>query len=324
MKTAPDVDMTALQRDLAAGYGIHAVNITFLPHGECSWGYRIDTAGGEAYFLKLFRNSSLPAWAAQLVYRLHVVCHIRQVSYPLPARSGDVLNTLGGLQAAVFPFINGQSLFDLSSRRETLYQLGRLLAQLHSCHELDLQCPRVEQFDAWGLESYHRVLEACSSLQALPGAAGDAQRLLRPLSGRLENLLENLLLFQQKARQCTFKHCICHGDPTPGNILVAPGGEPYLIDWDDVILAPRERDLVFWEQDDVFFENVPSSPVLDGYRSITGSFELDPDIIGFYQRQWTVGEIAAYGHRLLFERQDEQQNQSDLANLEEELRWLWN
>lgn len=324
MKTAPNIDMDALLHDIAVAYGIHATAITFIPRGECSWGYRIDTAGGEPYFLKLFRDGSLPTWAAQLVYRLHSVCHIQQVSYPLPARSGEVLNTLAGFQAAIFPFIDGQSLFDLSSHRDTLYQLGRLLAQLHNCHVLDSQCPRIEQFNAWGLEPYHRVLETCSATQTLPGAAGEAQRLLRPLTGRLENLLENLFSFQQKARQCAFIPCICHGDPTPGNILVAPGGEPYLIDWDDIILAPRERDLVFWEHDDVLFENMPSSPVLDGYRSIAGSFELDPDIIGFYHCQWTVGEIAAFGHRLLFEQQNEQQNRSDLENLEEELRWLWN
>ncbi len=324
MKTEPDLDLTELQKTLAAIYGIHARAMRFLPHGECSWGYYVEAADGQGYFLKLFREQALLPWAARLVYRLHAGCRIRQVSYSLPALSGDMITTLAGCPAAVFPFIQGQSLFECTNRREALYRLGQLLAQLHGCHALDRECQRTEQFDVWGLEEYRQVVEAAASPQALPGAAGEVQRLLRPLVSRLETLLESLLCFQQKARGRPYLPCICHGDPTPGNILVTPAGEPYLIDWDDIILAPRERDLVFWEHDDIFFENEPASPVLDGYRSIAGPFELDPDIIGFYHRQWTVGEIAAYGNRLLFEAHPEPQRRSDLENLKEELNWLWN
>jgi spectinomycin phosphotransferase len=35
----------------------------------------------------------------------------------------------------------------------------------------------------------------------------------------------------------------CHGDPHLGNVLIAD--RLYLIDWDDVLLAPREQDLMF-------------------------------------------------------------------------------
>jgi spectinomycin phosphotransferase len=37
---------------------------------------------------------------------------------------------------------------------------------------------------------------------------------------------------------------ICHGDPHLLNLLV-DGEALWLIDWDDVVLAPRERDLLF-------------------------------------------------------------------------------
>lgn len=326
MKTPPSIDLNTLLQDLDSTYGIRAQAATFIPRGEMSWGYHVESTRSAAYFLKIYRETALPAWAARLTYRLHDVCQIEQVSHPLPARSGEFLSTLAGFQAAVFPFIEGQSLWEVPhhSRQEVFHRLGQLLAQIHRCRTLTSECLRVERFEAWGLAEYRQVIEACSSPQALPGAAGEALNLLRPLKDRLANLLDDLLRCQQKARQASFTHCICHGDPTPGNILVTPGGLPYLIDWDDTILAPRERDLVFWERDEVFFENESSSPVLEGYRNTAGDCDLNPDVIGFYRRQWTVGEIAAFSHRLLFESQDEAQNQSDLENLQEELKWLWN
>lgn len=323
MKTPPTIDITILQRDLEQVYGITVHTLTFLPRGECSWGYRIETSSGDRFFLKLFRGDPLPAWAARLVYRLHEECHLEQVSYPLPARSGALIHTLAGYPSALFTFIESQSLFELSARREALDNLGQLLARLHACHALDSFCQRVERFDAWAVQEYRQVLDAARSTIALPGAAGEAQRLLKPLHSRLEQLLADLLQCQQKARARPFTPCICHGDPTPGNVLVAAGAAPHLIDWDDLILAPRERDLVFWEYSDMFSKSEPVSPVLDGYASIAGAFTLDPDIITFYHRQWTVGEIADYGHRLLFENPGEQQGQSDLENLAEELKWFY-
>src|SRR4051794_34240173 len=38
---------------------------------------------------------------------------------------------------------------------------------------------------------------------------------------------------------------IAHTDPHLGNVVVDATAQPWLLDWDDVALASRERDLVF-------------------------------------------------------------------------------
>src|SRR5262245_59090574 len=38
---------------------------------------------------------------------------------------------------------------------------------------------------------------------------------------------------------------ICHADLHPGNIVRTPDDHLFVIDWDEVMLAPKERDLLF-------------------------------------------------------------------------------
>ena len=38
---------------------------------------------------------------------------------------------------------------------------------------------------------------------------------------------------------------LCHSDLHAGNILIATDGAFYLVDWDNPILAPKERDLMY-------------------------------------------------------------------------------
>ena len=38
---------------------------------------------------------------------------------------------------------------------------------------------------------------------------------------------------------------MCHADLHAGNILIDANGAFYLVDWDTLILAPKERDLMY-------------------------------------------------------------------------------
>lgn len=38
---------------------------------------------------------------------------------------------------------------------------------------------------------------------------------------------------------------LCHSDVHAANILIEAGGALYIVDWDDPVFAPKERDLMF-------------------------------------------------------------------------------
>jgi spectinomycin phosphotransferase len=50
-------------------------------------------------------------------------------------------------------------------------------------------------------------------------------------------------------------YVICHADLHPANVIRDPAGDVFVIDWDEVMLAPKERDFIFVRHphDDAFF-----------------------------------------------------------------------
>jgi spectinomycin phosphotransferase len=76
---------------------------------------------------------------------------------------------------------------------------------------------------------------------------------------------------------------ICHSDPHLANVLIADDGQPFLIDWDDAIRSPRERDLMFVLDGGLIgFSDVGDearSAFFDGY----GDTPIDRRLVAYFQ-----------------------------------------
>jgi spectinomycin phosphotransferase len=84
---------------------------------------------------------------------------------------------------------------------------------------------------------------------------------------------------------------VCHGDPHLGNVLIGPDERVWLIDWDDAVLAPRERDFMFVIGGVLAF--APVSPeeqswFFDGY----GAADIDPDRLAYYRCTRALEDLA--------------------------------
>lgn len=92
---------------------------------------------------------------------------------------------------------------------------------------------------------------------------------------------------------------VCHCDAHIGNVLISDDGEVWLLDWDEVVRTPRERDLMFViggvltgdacmtaEQQEWFF---------DGY----GPVDIDPLRLAHYRSSWAMQDVADFAARIL-------------------------
>ena len=108
----------------------------------------------------------------------------------------------------------------------------------------------------------------------------------------------------------------CHGDIHAGNVLVDARGRLHLLDWDTLLLAPRERDLMFigagvaghWRdaQEAIWF--------YEGY----GPQQPDAQALAYYRCERIVADMVDYCEQVMGE--DLGQDQSfALAELRRQL-----
>ena len=90
---------------------------------------------------------------------------------------------------------------------------------------------------------------------------------------------------------------LCHADLHTWNVLVDSGGDLWIADWDEAVLAPRERDLMFVVGGigHGLISPATTASFLEGYGEVT----VDPALLAYYRCAWAVQDIAAYGEQAL-------------------------
>ncbi len=90
---------------------------------------------------------------------------------------------------------------------------------------------------------------------------------------------------------------MCHSDIHGGNVLIANDGDIYIVDWDQPITAPKERDLMFIGGGVANVWNNPHEEEFfyKGY----GKTEINREILAYYRHERIVEDIALYSQQLL-------------------------
>ncbi len=283
--------------------------------GECSWSYRLDSAAGERFFLKLSqpRVCGTPLCEQNLVAAAGLAQALggERIISALPARSGRYLESIGPYQARLQPWIEGQAFMDLGGGPDDAAQrqLGELVAEIHSF--APPQRPTPEQYAAAELRDW---LPLQAALAAPPSSWNAEQRalaeMIRNARPHMARWIDEYQVIDQRVLAARHKPVFCHGDPSSGNAMLRPDGQLALIDLDAPAWAPRERDL---------FHLRLWPAALQGYRSRFPDFAHDPDLLRLYQLAWDIGEVVSFGWRALMTRQSARQQRHDLRELRKHL-----
>jgi spectinomycin phosphotransferase len=97
---------------------------------------------------------------------------------------------------------------------------------------------------------------------------------------------------------------LCHSDIHGGNVLMDGNNIIYMVDWDDPIMAPKERDLMFIGGGVANVWNKPHEEEFfyKGY----GKTEINKTILAYYRHERIVEDIAVLGQQLLLTSVSEQ------------------
>ena len=248
MRDKPDIPEERLRACLHEHYGFAAVALVFLPLGldARSGIYRAVSDHGAVCLLKVRRG---PLYEPSLLIPRYLSDQgIASVVAPIPTKRGALWADLEEWTLAVYPFIEGERGWRPSMTDGQWEAVGAALKQIHRVTPPaeGLRLVRRETFDP---AEYIRSARAFEAREAGAEGGSEHARALRAawMARRpaIHAALASMETLGRALQRQSGPYVICHADLHPGNIIRNQAGEVFLIDWDDVMLAPKERDFLF-------------------------------------------------------------------------------
>lgn len=292
----PDEQILACLSDR---YHIRAAQVDFLPLGNDSsaWVYRVTARDGTGYFLKVKRGSIYEP--ALSVPRFLNDKGIHQVVAPLGAEQGQLWQTVGAYHLILYPFIDGNTGMEIGMSDEQWQTFGNVLKKIHQTQlppQLAAQVQRERFLPIWApvvrdLQGKITRGEYASSQE------NELAAFWKTKSAEIQAIVERTEALGQMLQIRPGEFVLSHSDIHTANLLIDAQGDLHIVDWDQPIFAPKERDLMFVTEtagSSVSFTGREPRMFFAGY----GETDIDPLALSYYQYEWVVQEIGDYGERV--------------------------
>jgi spectinomycin phosphotransferase len=222
---------------------------------------------------------------------------VRGVPEPIRTLTGEHRAHRGGRRLSLTRWVEGARAAETGLTTEQWSQYGALLARVHGTEPsaaLIETLPSLNPINARMPALVDRLTHRLTT-QA-PQDAVEAE--LAEVWHEHDETIGGLLKHAAELERPTGNPVICHADPHLGNVLHT-ADQLYLIDWDDVVLAPREQDLMFMlggmgtlgpttpAQLDAFFT---------GYGQDTA---LDQHAITYYRNARALEDVALWAEQTI-------------------------
>lgn len=231
---------TNIKTLIEKNYGIQIVNEIPGPRQFVAETHIITAIDGSRYFVKLIRYSK---YSQKAIDSLPVLKQLKDlglenINTPLITKDGELYLLSSNIIIIVFNYIDAKQTYD--------FDMGNFAKIIATVHQLTPQISgKVERelFEPLYLEEFPKVFGESLSENSDP-TTRKMKAFLMPYKEELESDWENFQTIQSKCKDNKFDYVITHGDPA-GNILEDIQRNLYLIDWDEIKLAPAERDTWF-------------------------------------------------------------------------------
>ncbi len=281
-------------------YGIMVAELTRIPLGADidAAVYKAQADNRATYFVKIRRGSHNDI--GPVVQRLLYDAGMQQIIAPIKTNDGQAMHLIDDCTLIVYPFIEGKDGFSCSLTDDQWITLGRALRQLHEFHLSVVIKDQIKR-EAYSPQWRDAVRDIYAHIDAgLKVVDGAASKLLTCMQGhrqQIQRLVDRADTLAQKIQTQPPKLVVCHSDIHAGNVFIAHDGTVYIVDWDNPILAPKERDLMFIGGGVANIWNDPREEALfyKGY----GKTEINRDILAYYRCERIVEDVAVYSQQLL-------------------------
>jgi spectinomycin phosphotransferase len=282
-------------------YGLPVEQVVFLPLGADgnTAVYRLTTTNQTAYFLKL-RGGIFDKTSVMLPQCLSELA-IDHVIAPQPTKTGRFWTNLDVYTVILYPFVEGRNVYEVNLPDQHWRELGVVLKGVHTAviPPSITRHIRRETYSPQWRESVKKSLALAATNDFADPIAAQVAALLRDKRAEILDLVGRAERLAQVLQMQSPEFIVCHSDLHAGNILIDEARDTfYIVDWDEPILASKERDLMVaggglmggWrlpqEEEALFYE---------GY----GAAVINHEALAYYRYERIVQDIAIFCEELL-------------------------
>lgn len=168
-----------------------------------------------------------------------------------------------------------------------------------------------------------RLSHACS-IQFLKCKDSENKTFEEPIAAKLAefmkskrveitHLVERTEQLASELQSQPLEFVLCHTNIHGGNILISDSGKLYIVDWDNPILAPKERDLMFIGGgiDEIWKSNREEAVFYEGY----GKTDINLSALAYYRYERVIEDLVVTCEQLLLSNEGG-------ADREQAYRWF--
>jgi spectinomycin phosphotransferase len=302
MLEKPDLQDEKIIACLQCAYGLHIMQVAFLPLGvdPNAAVYRVVAKDETPYFVKL-RWGVFDEIAVTLPKYLSG--QGAPIIAPLATQTGQLWVNLDPFNLILYPFVEGRDAYenDLSDRH--WIEFGAALKHIHTTVVPPALMSRIEQ-ETYAPQGREKVKTFLVRIEEDTFDDPVAIRLAAFLKTKRAEILDLVGRAERLARILQARapeFIVCHSDVHAGNLLIDANDKLYIVDWDNPILAPKERDLMFigggqfgdghtpQEEETLFYQ---------GYGQTECDAIADPIALAYYRYERIIQDIAVFCEQL--------------------------
>ena len=301
MLEKPDIPESFIVECLQEEYGLQVTGLSFLPIGADvnTVVFRVEGVNHKAYFLKL-RKGGFNEITVRIPHLLHSA-GILAVIPPIPTRYQRLWASLGVYAGVLSPFVEGRDGYQEQLTNRQWVDFGWAMAKIHATQVPD-GLSRVipgETFSPHWREmvrQFQAMVEENSFDDPVAAKLAASMRIHKETITYAVNKAETL---GNKLRTESLEFVLCHSDIHPGNLHISPDGAVYIVDWDNPIFAPRERDLLLIGGCNTWNDPRQEALFYEGY----GTRKINLNALAYYRFERVIADFAAFGQQLLLSKE---------------------
>ena len=290
----PDISDEKLVTALNENYSIQISEIEFLPIGNdaSAFSYRVETKNGISYFLKI--KTKLSNLAGLFVPRLLKDQGVEQVVAPIITNKQKLAEKMDGFSLILYPFIPGNEAMKVGLSNSQWTEFGATLKRIHVTElppDISQYVRRETFVPKWGTLA-KELQEQVNRQNYDDSYQKELAAFWKENNKTIQTVIERAEMIGKGLRQTDLEFVLCHADIHTANILLTQEQDMYIVDWDDTLRAPKERDLMFVLGEDTIHTR-EEQRFFEGY----GNVEINLLALAYYRYEWCVQEIGDFGHR---------------------------